>query len=56
MLSELINLTRSNNFEQYGRLGLQSVTCNPADYDPNDYPWWTEKPEFFDAAHVKFES
>jgi hypothetical protein len=46
MLSQFINLTRSNNFEQYGRLGLQEVTCDPADYDPDDYPWWAEKPDF----------
>jgi hypothetical protein len=41
----MISLT-PNNFEQYGRLGLQKVTCDPPDYDPNDYPWWSEKPDF----------
>ena len=46
MLSQLISLTRSNNFQQSGRLGLQGVTCDPSDYAPGDYPWWSEKPDF----------
>lgn len=46
MLNELISLTRPSNFEQYRRLGLQAVTYDPADYNPDDYPWWTEKPDF----------
>lgn len=46
MLNQLITLTRSNNFQQYGRLGLQGVTCDPSDYAPDDHPWWSEKPDF----------
>lgn len=46
MLNQLISLTLSNNFEQYGRLSLLGVTCDPSDYEPDDYPWWREKPDF----------
>lgn len=42
MLDELITLTHSLDFEEYGELDLRGATCDLSPYDPDNHSEWQE--------------